>query len=79
MLQTFYDLFGFFGALGLSLALFLFFILWIAGIAGITLPVDGGKPKFNKWEVVVAIFIPIYPIYWLIRDVIEQHVFMRKN
>ena len=79
MLKTFYELFGFFGALVLSLALFMFFIFWIAGIAGITLPVDGGKPKFNKWEVIVAIFIPIYPIYWIIRDIIEQHVFMSKK
>lgn len=79
MLKSFYELFGFIGALLLSLALFLFFILWLAGLAGITLPVDGGKPKFNKWEVLVAIFIPIYPIYWLFRDIIEQHMFMKKN
>jgi hypothetical protein len=79
MLKSFYELFGFFGALLLSLALFIFFIFWLAGLAGITLPVDGGKPKFNKWEVLVAVFIPIYPIYWLIRDIIEQHAFMKKN
>ena len=79
MLKSFYELFGFFGALILSLALFLFFIFWLAGLAGITLPVDGGKAKFNKWEVFVAILIPIYPIYWLFRDIIEQHLFMKKN
>jgi hypothetical protein len=79
MLKTFYELFGFFGALSISLALFFFFIFWLAGLAGITLPVDGGKPKFNKWQVMVSIFIPLYPIYWLIRNIIEQHRFMRKN
>lgn len=79
MLKSFYELFGFFGALILSLALFILFIFWLAGIAGITLPVDGGKPKFNKWEVIVAIFIPVYPIYWLVKDIIEQHLFMKRN
>ena len=79
MLKTFYELFGFFGALLLSLVLFIFFIFWLAGLAGITLPVDGGKPKFNKWEVLVGVFIPIYPIYWLLRDIIEQHAFMKKS
>ncbi len=79
MLKSFYELFGFFGALILSLVLFGFFIFWLAGLAGITLPVDGGKPKFNKWEVLIAIFIPIYPIYWLLRDIIEQHMFMKKS
>jgi hypothetical protein len=79
MLKSFYELFGFFGALALSLAMFLLFIIWVAGIAGITLPVDGGKPKYNKWEVAIAILIPIYPVYWVIRDVIEQHIFMRKR
>jgi hypothetical protein len=79
MLKTFYELFGFFGALSISLALFFFFIFWLAGLAGITLPVDGGKPKFNKWQVMVSIFIPLYPIYWLIRNITEQHRFMRKN
>lgn len=79
MLKTFYELFGFFGALSISLALFFFFIFWLAGLAGITLPVDGGKPKFNKWEVIVSIFIPLYPIYWLFRNIVEQHIFMRKS
>lgn len=79
MLATFYDLFGFFGALFLSLALFTLFIFWAAGVAGITLPVDGGKPKYNNWEVVLAILFPPYPIYWIVRDIIEQHMFMRKN
>ena len=79
MLSTFYELLGFFGALFLSLAMFLLFIFWVAGIAGITLPVDGGKPKYNRVEVFVAIVIPVYPIYWIIKDIIEQHMFMKNN
>lgn len=79
MLKSFFELFGFLGALLFSLTLFLLFILWLAGLAGITLPVDGGKPKFNKLQVLVAVLLPIYPIYWLIRDILEQHFFIKKN
>ena len=79
MLKSFFDLFGFLGALLLSLALFLFCILWLAGLAGITLPVDGGKHKYNKYKVLVAIILPVYPIYWLIRNIFEQHIFMKNK
>ncbi|RNC85379.1 MAG: hypothetical protein ED557_00980 [Balneola sp.] len=79
MLKSFYEYTGFFGSLTLSLVFFLFFIFWIGGIAGITLPVDGGKAKYNKWQVVAAILIPIYPVFWFISDIIAQHRFMKKN
>ena len=79
MLSSLYEILGFFGALGLSLVIFILSIFWIAGLAGITLPVDGGKPKFSGWKVALALFVPIYPIYWLIRDIIEQQMFMKKN
>ncbi|MCG8372062.1 MAG: hypothetical protein MI700_00930 [Balneolales bacterium] len=79
MLKTFFDIFGFWGALIAALLSFLLFIFWIAGLAGITLPVDGGKPKFNIWEVLIAILVPPYPIYWVIRDIIEQHRFMKRT
>jgi hypothetical protein len=79
MLKSLYDILGFFGALFLSLGLFILFIFWVAGIAGITLPVDGGKPNNKKWQIVLAVFIPIYPIAWLIKDIIVQHRFMKKN
>lgn len=79
MLKTFYENLGLFGALILSLALFLFFIIWIAGLAGITLPVDGGKPKYNKWEVLIAVLIPLYPIYWLLKDIIIEYRFMKRE
>ena len=79
MLKSFFELFGFLGALILSLALFLLFILWLAGLAGITLPVDGGKAKSNKLQMLVAILVPIYPIYWLFRDILEQYFFMKNN
>ncbi len=79
MLKSFYEHIGFFGSLFLSLFLFIFFIFWIAGVAGITLPVDGGKAKYNKWQVLLAVLIPIYPVIWIISDIIVQHRFMKKN
>ncbi len=79
MLKTFYENIGFLGSLGLSLFLFLFIVFWISGIAGITLPVDGGKAKYNKWQVLIAVLVPIYPVIWLINDIIVQHRFMKKN
>ena len=79
MLQTFYENFGFLGALLISAAMFIFFIFWMAGIAGIALPEDGGQVKNNRVQIVVAILIPIYPIIWLWTDMYKQHKFMLQN
>lgn len=77
MLQSFYEHFGFFGALGLAIGLFLFIILWMAGIAGITLPFDGGRKKGHTWQIVVAVLVPIYPVAWLIVDMYMQKKSMK--
>ncbi|HCD53297.1 MAG TPA: hypothetical protein DEQ34_12675 [Balneolaceae bacterium] len=79
MLKTFFDSLGFFGSLSLSLFIFTLGVFWIAGIAGITLPVDGGKRKYNTWQVAIAVLIPIYPIVWMISDIIAQYRFMKNN
>lgn len=69
MLQTFYENFGFFGALIFSLSLFTFFIFWMAGIAGIS-QLPESKGKFYK--LAVGALIPPYPIIWLIIDIFRQ-------
>jgi hypothetical protein len=79
MLKSVYDFVGFFGALGLSIFLFLFLIFWIAGLAGIALPVDGGKTKYNRWQVVAAVLIPVYPVMWMIHDIYVQQRFMKSD
>ncbi|WP_018126411.1 hypothetical protein [Balneola vulgaris] len=79
MLKAFYSSLGFFGALLLSLGLFVFFILWVAGIAGITLPVDGGKPRGSKWQIICAILIPIYPVTWIFYEMYHQREFLKKG
>ncbi|MTI86677.1 MAG: hypothetical protein FH748_01775 [Balneolaceae bacterium] len=79
MLQSFYNNLGFFGALGVSLLLFIFFIFWIAGIAGITLPYDGGKQRGSTFQTILAVLVPIYPIVWLIFDMYSQHQEMKED
>ncbi len=79
MLKTFYDAIGFFGAMALALGLFVFFILWVAGIAGITLPVDGGKPRGSKLEIAIAVLIPIYPVGWIFYEMYHQRKFLKKD
>ncbi|SMO37202.1 hypothetical protein [Gracilimonas mengyeensis] len=73
MLQSFFENFGFFGALALAFVLFIFLILWIAGIAGIALPYDGGQKKGNDWQVLIAVVFPPYPVIWLIYDMYQQY------
>lgn len=79
MLQSFYDNFGFFGALALAIFLFVFFIFWMAGLAGISLPYDGGQKRGNKWQIIVAVLIPIYPVVWLIFEMYLQRKYMKEG
>jgi hypothetical protein len=77
MLQSFYENFGFLGALFLAVFMFIFFIFWMAGMAGITLPYDGGRKKGHNWQIALAVFVPIYPVAWLIYDMYMQRKYMK--
>ena len=79
MIQRFYENFGFFGALFLSGFLFVLFVLWLAGLAGITVPFDGGKLRHNKWQIFVSVLVPIYPILWIIKETIVHKRDMAKK
>ncbi|MEX0843679.1 MAG: hypothetical protein WD022_00285 [Balneolaceae bacterium] len=79
MLQSFYNNFGFFGALALSIFLFIFFIFWLAGIAGITLPYDGGKKKGKSWQIILAVLVPVYPVLWLLFDMYMHRKYMQEE
>lgn len=70
MLETFYNNFGFVGSLILSLLIFFFFIFWMGGVAGICHEHEGKKDAIVR--IVLAILIPIYPVIWLITDMIAQ-------
>jgi hypothetical protein len=76
MLQTFYDNFGFMGALGISGLMFILFIFWMAGLAGITYPEDGGRLKENRTQIIIAVLVPIYPIVWLWAEMYRQYRFL---
>lgn len=77
MLKTIYESFGFAGSLLLSLLIFLFLILWLAGIAGITQPKDGGKVRYKPWMVWLAVLFPLYPIAWIINQIWNHFSIMK--
>ncbi|MFO7846897.1 MAG: hypothetical protein R6V27_10070 [Balneolaceae bacterium] len=70
MLETFYNNFGFIGSLVVSLFLFLFFIFWMAGVAGICKEKEGEKTTTTR--LVFAVLIPLYPVIWIISEMIAQ-------
>ena len=77
MLKTIFESFGFAGSLLLSLLIFLFLILWLAGIAGITQPKDGGKVRYKPWMVWLAVLFPLYPIAWIINQIWNHFAIMK--
>jgi hypothetical protein len=76
MLKTFYANFGFVGSVLIALAGFLFVILWISAIAGISYLPDSTSKTV---KLVAAALFPPYAIVWLIIDVYQQHEYMTKG
>ena len=79
MLKTIFENFGFVGSLILSLVIFLFSILWLAGIAGITQTKDGGKVRYKSWMVWLSVVVPIFPIAWIISQIWNQFTVMNTS
>lgn len=76
MLETLYNVFGFAGALIVSFLVFLLFVFWMAGVAGIC-----SEKRSESRQMIflgLAIFIPVYPVIWLIADMISQKRKLRK-
>jgi integral membrane sensor domain MASE1 len=69
MLKWSYLHFGFFGTIFLALFLFLSFIVYVAGLAGIA---DSQDDKSKNIKLIIGIFIPVYPVIWLIFDMRNQ-------
>lgn len=70
MLESVYEIFGFAGTLGISLLAIFFLIFWMAGVAGICKNYDiNGTPYVRLF---LSILIPIYPVIWIIADMISQ-------
>ncbi|REL38191.1 hypothetical protein DYD21_06165 [Rhodohalobacter sp. SW132] len=70
MLETVYNNFGFLGSLVVSLGIFFFFIFWMAGVAGICKEHEGQKGTIAR--LFFGILIPVYPVFWLIAEMISQ-------
>jgi len=70
MLESFYNNFGFIWSLVIALFIFLFFIFWMGGVAGISLQHE--EKNESIFRLILAILIPIYPVVWLIMDMISQ-------
>lgn len=70
MLESFYNNFGFVWSLVIALFIFLFFIFWMGGVAGISLEHEEKNESIVR--LILAILIPIYPVAWLILDMISQ-------
>jgi len=76
MLETVHNMFGFTGSLLVSFFVFMFFVFWMAGVAGIC----QGDRKQSRQIIFfsLAILVPIYPVVWLIADMIRQKKQLRK-
>lgn len=77
MLETFYDTFGFAGAFIISFLAFICIIFWIAGLAGISMIEESDTSKTIR--LTLAILIPIYPLLWMIKDMIVQKIDIQKK
>lgn len=61
--------FGFIGTIIIAFILFILFVFYMAGLAGI---VDQPDETHKNIKLIIGIFIPIYPILWLIHDIYKQ-------
>ncbi|HEX6982283.1 MAG TPA: hypothetical protein VF181_05945 [Balneolaceae bacterium] len=76
MLETIYNNFGFLGSITISFLIFLSFIFWMAGIAGIS-QLNGSNQK--KIRLFFSVIFPPYPIIWLLLDMYRQSQLMKEN
>lgn len=70
MIETFYNNFGFAGALGIAFGSFILFIFWVAGVAGIA---DRADESYKNQKLIISVFIPIYPILWMWIDMYQDY------
>lgn len=76
MLQTFYNSFGFLGSIGVAMLIFLSFIFWMAGVAGISQLPDSTKKNI---KLVLSVMFPPYPIIWIFIDMYRQNNLMKET
>jgi hypothetical protein len=76
MLETFYNSFGFIGSITVAFTIFLAFIFWMAGIAGLSQLPESRKKNI---KLVCSIFFPPYPIIWVFVDMYRQSQLMKEK
>ncbi|TYP95223.1 hypothetical protein LX73_0519 [Fodinibius salinus] len=76
MLHSFYNSFGFIGSILVAMFIFLCFIFWMAGIAGIS-QLPPSKKKSTK--LFCSVIFPPYPIIWLFVDMFRQKSLMEET
>jgi len=76
MLQTFYNSFGFLGSIAFAMFIFLSFIFWMAGVAGISQLPHSTKKNLKLFASVV---FPPYPIIWVFVDMYRQSRLMNET
>ncbi len=70
MLKWIYDSLGFFLTFAISIVIFLLFICYLAGIAGISDLHISEKKK--NWLLVASVVILPYPVIWLFMNILQQ-------
>ena len=76
MLESLYNVFGFAGSLLVAFVIFIFFVFWMAGVAGIC---SADRPPVKQYILLfLAVFVPIYPVLWLIMDMMSQRKKLKK-
>ena len=76
MLETYYNTFGFFGAILVAFLSFTFFIFWIAGLAGIADMPDGHN---RRTKLIVGVIFPPYPFFWMFYDIYRERTMMKEE
>lgn len=76
MLQTFYNNFGFVGSISIACLIFICFIFWLAGVAGIAQLKNGGSKNV---KIFFATIFPPYPICWVFWDMYSQSQYMKEE
>lgn len=76
MIESAFHTFGFFGTLFLVLLGFTVIIFWVAGIAGIA---DLPESRKKNIQLVVCIFFPLYPFFWVLYDINRERKLMQEK
>jgi integral membrane sensor domain MASE1 len=78
MIRSIYLDFGFFPTLLICVGLVLFFITWMAGIAGMIANPDR-KKDVRFVTLALCVLVPPVPVIWLYGDIIREKVKIRRH